>query len=68
MLDKKIVYTESQYKKFCDDMIKDNTYINRLNAAMERQKIRDYKEVADLLVKIGEKLPKLEEDGSTDRN
>lgn len=49
------------FKKFADDMIADAKYINRLNAAMERQKIKDYTEVLDLIVKLAEELPKLEE-------
>ena len=39
-IDDKYRVASAQYSKFCDDMIKDNKFVNRINAAMEREKIR----------------------------
>ena len=61
-LTKKRYFATSNFEKFADDIIADAKYINRLNAAMERQKIRDYTEVLALIVKLAEELPKLEEE------
>lgn len=50
-LKRKLEIAQKQYSKFCDDMIRENSYINRLNAAMEREKIRTLKVVIELLHK-----------------
>ena len=60
-LTRKRKFAEGNFRKFADDMIADATYINRLNAAMERQKIKDYTEVLGLIVELAEELPELEE-------
>ena len=60
-LTEKRKFAVGNFKKFADDMIADAKYINRLNAAMERQKIKDYTEVLELVVKLAEELPTLED-------
>lgn len=49
VLNDKLRVANAQYTKFCDDIITDSKYINRLNAAMERQKVRDLKMFIELV-------------------
>ncbi|UCD07277.1 MAG: hypothetical protein JSW41_05655 [Candidatus Aenigmatarchaeota archaeon] len=61
----KIGLAEGQFKKFSGDMIRESKVIHRINAAMERQKVRDYNEILELMYKIIDQLSKSEEDEET---
>ena len=51
-IDDKHRVASAQYSKFCDDMIKDNKFTNRINAAMEREKIRTLNSMSEFIADL----------------